>query len=96
METDLDGAIWVKIDRKRKIAITALLRAFGVAKDEDLMKTFADVDDGEVSNIKATIEKDSTKTQGERFLEVYRRIRPGDLATEENARADDRIHVFQF
>ena len=47
METDLDGAIWVKIDRKRKIAITSLLRAFGFARDEEIVKTFADVNNGE-------------------------------------------------
>ncbi len=96
METDLDGAIWVKIDRKRKIAVTALLRAFGVSSDKDLLKTFSDVDTGEKKYIEATIEKDSTKTQGEGFLEVYRRIRPGDLATEENARQMIEAMFFNF
>ena len=96
METDLDGAIWVKIDRKRKIAITSLLRAFGISSDENLVKTFSDVDTGEKKYIEATIEKDTTKTQGEGFLEVYRRIRPGDLATEENAKQMIEAMFFNF
>jgi len=96
METDLDGAIWVKIDRKRKIAITALLRAFGFSSDDKLVKAFADVDTGEKKYIEATIEKDTTKTQGEGFLEVYRRIRPGDLATEDNARQMIEAMFFNF
>ncbi len=96
METDLDGAIWVKIDRKRKIAVTALLRAFGFSKDEILVKTFSDVDTGEKKYIESTIGKDTTKTQGEGFLEVYRRIRPGDLATEENAKQMIEAMFFNF
>ncbi|OGI40476.1 MAG: DNA-directed RNA polymerase subunit beta [Candidatus Moranbacteria bacterium RIFOXYB1_FULL_44_23] len=96
METDLDGAIWVKIDRKRKIAITALLRAFGFSSDENLVKTFSDVDTGEKKYIEATIDKDTTKNQGEGFLEVYRRIRPGDLATQENAKQMIEAMFFNF
>ena len=96
IETDFDGAIWVKIDRKRKVAITSLLRAFGIPSDEELVRTFSDVDTGETKHIEATIEKDATKTQGEGFLEVYRRIRPGDLATEENAKQMIESMFFNF
>jgi len=96
IETDFDGAIWVKIDRKRKVAITALLRTFGLAKDEDIRKKFAEADRGEKNYINATLEKDSTKTPGEAFLEVYRRIRPGDLATEDNARQMIESMFFNF
>jgi DNA-directed RNA polymerase subunit beta len=85
VDTDMDGVISVKIDRKRKIPITALLRAFG-ATNESLKKEFADVDKGEVSFIEKTIDKDPTKNQGEGYKEIYKRIRPGDLATVENAK----------
>ncbi|OGI29459.1 MAG: DNA-directed RNA polymerase subunit beta [Candidatus Moranbacteria bacterium RIFOXYA12_FULL_44_15] len=96
IETDLDGAIFVKIDRKRKVAITSLLRAFGYSKDEDLKKIFADIDNGEFSFIERTIEKDVAKNQGEGYKEVYKRIRPGDLATESNAKQVIDAMFFNF
>jgi DNA-directed RNA polymerase subunit beta len=96
METDFDGVIWVKIDRKRKVAITSLLRAFGIASDEELLKTFADVNTGEINYIEATIGKDAAKDQGESFLEVYKRIRPGDLASVENAKQMIEAMFFNF
>ncbi|MDD3486881.1 MAG: DNA-directed RNA polymerase subunit beta [Candidatus Moranbacteria bacterium] len=96
METDLDGAIWVKIDRKRKVAITSLLRAFGISTDELLAKTFADVNKGETNYLEATIGRDAAKTQGDGFKEVYKRIRPGDLASVENARQMIESMFFNF
>jgi len=96
METDLDGAIWVKIDRKRKVAITSLLRAFGISSDEELFKTFSDVNTGEINYIEATLAKDASKTQGEGFMEVYKRIRPGDLASVENAKQMIEAMFFNF
>jgi DNA-directed RNA polymerase subunit beta len=86
IETDGTGVMWAKIDRKRKVALTALLRAFGISKNSDLISTFADVDTGNVKFIKETIAKDAAKDQKSGFVEVYRRIRPGDLATDDNAR----------
>jgi len=86
IETDGAGVMWAKIDRKRKVALTALLRAFGISKNSDLISTFADVDTGNVKFIKETIAKDVAKDQKSGFVEVYRRIRPGDLATDDNAR----------
>jgi len=86
IETDGTGVMWAKIDRKRKVALTALLRAFGISKNSDLISTFADVDTGNVKFIKETIAKDVAKDQKSGFVEVYRRIRPGDLATDDNAR----------
>ena len=85
-ETAANGAIYVKIDRRRKIPVTTFLRALGMNKTE-IEKRFSEVDNGEKSYIKATFEKDTTSTQGEALLEVYRRIRPGDLATVENAKS---------
>ncbi|KKW06803.1 MAG: DNA-directed RNA polymerase subunit beta [Candidatus Moranbacteria bacterium GW2011_GWE1_49_15] len=86
IDTDLAGVINVRIDRKRKIPVTALLRAFGMSSDEQIIQTFADIDNGEVNYIETTIAKDITKSQGEGYKEIYKRIRPGDLATEENAK----------
>jgi DNA-directed RNA polymerase subunit beta len=96
METDLDGAISVKIDRKRKVPITALLRAFGFSKDDELVSLFKDVDNGETPYIERTIEKDPAKNQGEGYKEVYKRIRPGDLATESNAKQVIDSMFFSF
>jgi DNA-directed RNA polymerase subunit beta len=85
-ETAANGALYVKIDRKRKIAVTTLLRALGV--NEARMKdTFKHVDTGATSYLDATLEKDPTKGQNDALIEVYRRLRPGDLATVDNARS---------
>ncbi len=85
-ETAANGCISVKIDRRRKIPVTTFLRALGVSKDSDIKKHFKDVDTGETSYIDATLEKDTSSTQSEALIEVYRRLRPGDLATVENAK----------
>ncbi len=86
-ESDSEGAIYVKIDRKRKIPVTVLLRAFGLTDNDMIIETFSDVDKGQVSFIKKTLERDSTKTQDEAFIDLYKQIRPGDLATADNARS---------
>ncbi len=85
IETDQDDVISVKIDRKRKLPMTTLLKAFGY-NEKAIREAFADADNGEVKYIEETLNKDSTTTQGEAYREVYKRIRPGDLATEENAK----------
>ena len=85
-ETAAHGAIYVKIDRRRKIPVTTFLRALGLSQSE-IKKRFEKVDNGERKYIQTTLEKDSASTQGEALLEVYRRLRPGDLATVENAKS---------
>ena len=85
-ETDLNGVLWVKIDRKRKVAVTALLRAFGLATDEEIKKLFKDTDTSETKHIEATLKKDISHSEAEGLIEVYKRIRPGDLATPDNAK----------
>lgn len=85
-ETAASGAIYVKIDRKRKIPVSTLLRALGVS-DAQMKDHFAHVDTGNLNYLDATIEKDPTKGQSEALIEVYRRLRPGDLATVDNARS---------
>ncbi len=86
-ETELDGSIHVRIDRKRKIAATALLRIFGVEKEEDILRAFDEVDIKESLSIKKTLERDPTKTKDEAYIEIYKRIRPGELAAVDNARS---------
>ncbi len=86
METDLSGVIWVRIDRKRKIPITSLLRIFGLDTDEKIEEAFREVDTGETAFIKETLMKDPVKNVNEAYKEVYKRFRPGDLATTENAK----------
>ena len=85
-ETATNGALYVKIDRKRKIAVTTLLRALGVTENR-LRETFRHVDTGKLSYLDATLDKDPAKGQNDALIEVYRRLRPGDLATVDNARS---------
>ncbi|MBQ6487338.1 DNA-directed RNA polymerase subunit beta [Candidatus Saccharibacteria bacterium] len=85
-ETALNGSINVKIDRRRKIPVTTFLRALGMSKSE-IKDRFKEIDNGEKKYIDITLEKDTTSSQGEALLEVYRRIRPGDLATVDNAKS---------
>ena len=100
IETDSNKVIWVRIDRKRKVAATSLLRAFGYENDEELKKLFADVDlvksKDEKTFLEATIEKDAAKNEAEGLQEVYRRIRPGDLASVDNARQLIHSMFFRF
>ena len=97
METDANGVIWVKIDRKRKVAITSLLRAFGYSTDEQLLDLFKDVDvHPSIKYIEATIGKDVAEDEDGGLKEVYKRIRPGDLATVDNARSLIYSMFFNF
>jgi len=85
IESDTDGAIYVRIDKKRKFSIASLLRVLGLVKDEDMIKAFGDNEEiGKV--IKTSIEKDPAKTLHDSFIEIYKRLRDGDLATSENAK----------
>ena len=91
-ETAQSGAVYVKIDRRRKIPVTTFLRALGLAKNSEIKDAitkdvrFKDLGDDGMSYIDATLEKDTTRGQSEALIEVYRRLRPGDLATVENAK----------
>jgi DNA-directed RNA polymerase subunit beta len=95
-ETAANGAIYVKIDRRRKLPVTTLLRALGYAQNGQLKEIFKDVDTGENSFIDATIAKDPSKGNSDALIEVYRRIRPGDLATVDNARSLIENVFFNF
>jgi len=96
IDTDLDGVISVKIDRKRKIPITALLRAFGYSTNEKIIKAFSDIDKGDMKFIESTLAKDPSKNQGEGYIDVYKKIRPGDMATIENAKQMVDSMFFNF
>ena len=85
-ETASNGALYVKIDRRRKMPVTTLLRALGYSKVSEIKELFKDIDTGETKYIDATLEKDPTHGINEALIEVYRRLRPGDLATVDNAR----------
>jgi len=85
--TDPDGTVNVKIDRHRKTPVTNLLRIFGLEKNEEIIKTFSDVDKGPLKFIEATLKKDAAKSVPASYTEIYKRLRPGDLATPENAKS---------
>jgi DNA-directed RNA polymerase subunit beta len=96
-ETDLNDVIWVKIDRKRKVAVTSLLRAFGFGSSESIRAQLSEVDTGsDHQYVEATLNKDSAKDEAEGLIEVYKRIRPGDLATVDNARQLIHNMFFNF
>lgn len=95
-ETASNGAMYVKIDRRRKLPITTLLRALGYSKTSEIKSLFADVDTGDVKYIEATLEKDTTRGSNEALIETYRRLRPGDLATVDNARQMIERMFFDF
>lgn len=95
-ETASNGAIFVKIDRRRKLPVTTLLRALGHNKTSEIKSIFEDVDTGDVKYIDATLEKDPARGSNEALIEVYRRLRPGDLATVENARGMIEKMFFDF
>ncbi|MFA5788548.1 MAG: DNA-directed RNA polymerase subunit beta [Candidatus Gracilibacteria bacterium] len=88
IETDKKGVITVKIDRKRKIYVTSMLRVFGFDTDKKIMELFKDVINDPIRDyILLTLEKDPAKTTDEAYKAIYKKIRPGDLATPENAKA---------
>ncbi|MBI4021770.1 MAG: DNA-directed RNA polymerase subunit beta, partial [Candidatus Andersenbacteria bacterium] len=94
LECALDGAIYVRIDRKRKVAVTSLLRALGVEAGA-MKELFVAVDvDPEERYMETTLQKDVAHNAAEGLKEVYRRLRPGDMATVDNAR--QMIHDMFF
>ncbi len=85
-ETSNRDVLSVKVDRKRKMPATILLRAIGIESDEALIERFADVDTNpERQFIRTTLDKEPTKTREEALIELYRRLRPGDPPTRDNA-----------
>ncbi len=85
IESEADGVIYVKIDRKKKFPISSLLRVLGVESEKEMVSLVKEVERGE-EYMKATIAKDPAKTVEESYIEIYKRLRDGDLATVDNAR----------
>ena len=79
-ETDSNDVIYVRIDKTRKLPITILARAMGYGSDAEIIDYF-----GEDERLRATIEKDNTKTKEEALLEIYKRLRPGEPPTVDSA-----------
>jgi len=80
-ETDSNGLLYVKIDRQRKIFITALLRAIGYGTNAEILDVL-----GNDERLEATLNKDPGKSVTDGLVEIYRRLRPGEPPTEESAR----------
>ncbi len=84
IETEADTLLWVRIDKKRKFPITALLRVLGYHTDAEIIKAFPNENDAKM--IKTALEKDPAKTIEDAYIEIYKRLRDGDLATPTNAK----------
>ena len=85
IESEADGAIFIKIDRKRKFPATMLLRVLGATFDRDMLTLFERIPGGKAA-IQATLDKDPAKAVEQAYIEIYRRLRDGDLATPDTAR----------
>jgi len=97
IETDSNNMIWSKVDRKRKAPITMLLRSFGYGTDEEILNLFKDVDTHpQIRYIDNTLTKDTSKDEDSGLIGIYQRIRPGDLATADNARSLIHAMFFNF
>ena len=81
-ETDSNDIFYVRVDRTRKLPVTTLLRAIGVETDAQILELF-----GEEEKLTATIQKDTVKTQDEALIEIYKKLRPGELPTVEAAKS---------
>ena len=79
-ESDSNDIVYVRIDRTRKVPITTLLRAFKAETDSEIISLL-----GESEELLKTLDKDSTNTQEEALLEIYKRLRPGEPPTVDSA-----------
>ncbi len=84
LEIDKKGKVFVRIDRKRKLPVTVLLRAMGYASDEEILKLF----DNSLY-IRNTIESDTeaTRTEEGALIELFKKQRPGEPPSVDNAKA---------
>jgi DNA-directed RNA polymerase subunit beta len=95
-KTDSSGFIGVRINRRRKVATTTLLRAIGFGTDKEIKSLFQEVDVGETHFIEETLKRDPTRNQEEALIEIYQRLRPGDRATPDTARELFENMFFNF
>ena len=80
-ETDSNDIFYVRVDRTRKLPVTSLLRSIGLVADDQILELF-----GNDPKIRATLEKDPIKSQDEAIIEIYKKLRPGELPTADAAR----------
>ncbi len=85
IESDVDGGIYVRIDKKRKFSVASLLRVLGLDTDASIEKAFGKNEEA-LKAVKVCLEKDPSKNLQDSYLEIYKRLRDGDLATPDNAR----------
>jgi DNA-directed RNA polymerase subunit beta len=97
IETDPDGSIQVRIDKKRKFPITSLMRVFGATSKEEILKS-VEGDPLAVKAIEMTLAKDHAHTVDEAYIEIYKRLRDGDLATADHAKefVDELLSVDRY
>ena len=81
LETDVNGIVYARIDRNRKIPVTVLIRALGWSSNAEILDLFFDD-----KRLKDTFEKDTTENQDEALVEIYKKLRPGEPPTVESAR----------
>jgi DNA-directed RNA polymerase subunit beta len=86
IETEADGAMYMRIDRKRKFPVTSILRIMGAETNADILARFTGNPEWKKS-IEITLSKDHSKSSDEAYIDIYRRLRDGDLAAVENARS---------
>jgi DNA-directed RNA polymerase subunit beta len=85
IESEADGGIYIRIDKKRKFPATALLRAMGYETNEMILKAFSKDPKAE-ETMKASLAKDGVKSLNDAYIEIYKRLRDGDMATADNAK----------
>jgi DNA-directed RNA polymerase subunit beta len=90
-ETDANGIVYARVDRTRKLPITVILRMFGFGTDQEIIDLL-----GESEQLLKTLEKDTTSTEEEGLLEVYKRLRPGEPPTVESAKSLINSLFFEF
>jgi len=82
--SEADNSIVVRIDKKRKFSVVALLRVLGLTTDEQIIDAFPD--ENVKTIMKSMLEREEIKTIHDAYIEIYKRLRDGDLATPENAK----------
>ena len=85
-ESDASGFVGVRINRLRKVPATTIIRAFNGFSSEKIKKIFKDVDKGEISYVEKTLSRDTTSNQDEALVEIYRKLRPGELVSPDAAK----------
>ncbi len=84
LESDADGAVFVRIDKKRKFYVTTLLRVLGPDSNDEIVNLFKN--ETAKAYIEYCLSKDTTKTKGEAYVDIYKKLRDGESAPADSAR----------